>query len=73
MLEVIKNELNKMKVIDSSAGGGELECGLIKDVEDYRKKIIMLLCLVNNWVIVPEHYAPATYKFIDVCKRECEE
>lgn len=72
MLEVIKNELNKMEVLDSSAGGGELECVLIKDTEDNRKKINMLLCLVNNWAIVPEHYAPATYEFINVCKRECE-
>lgn len=72
MLEVMKNELNKMEYLDSATGGGELEYVLIKDTEDNRKQINLLLCLVNNWAIVPEHYAPATYEFINVCKREFE-
>jgi len=70
MLEVIKNELNSLEVIESSAAGEELEYVLIKNNKENQKKINDLLCLAHNWAIIPENFAPGTYEFINDCKKE---
>ena len=71
MIEELKNELNKLEVVDSRCGGGELEYVLIKDTKEHRERLNYLLCLTNVWGVTTGRYSPTMCEFLDYCKREC--
>lgn len=63
--EILVNGLNDFQIEEYSSMGNELEYVLIDDTKENRDKLNKLACLVNNWTIVPEHYAPSVQTYIN--------
>lgn len=72
MNEEVINELNKLQVVDSRCGGGELEYVLIKDTKEHRERLNYLLCLTNVWACSTGRYSPTMHEFLNHCKDECD-
>lgn len=62
--------LNQFEVLKCSASGEELEYVLISETTENVQKLNEFLCFMNHWAILPEHYAPVIYEFLECCHAE---